>query len=226
MPPAAPAFASLGLAGPGGGRPGRRRSKTVVLVARTSARRVAELLRVDPGTAAAALRALRQEGVLALEREKGTAGRFGLSVYVLRPIAGFYVLVPGGDGPAMAPPSLATTDVATPVCGTTPYGGPMCGAGLCGNAKNGGFPHGVWAGAVSADLAGTARASRPLANPNTVGLARPASPWPADVGTGRRRRMTAARVASPEGWQVSVAVFLVGFGGWGPTVAVGLDSWG
>ena len=85
------------------------------LVARTSARRVAELLRVDPGTAAAALRALRQEGVLALEREKGTAGRFGLSVYVLRPIAGLYVLVPGGNGPAMAVTSLGPTDVATPV---------------------------------------------------------------------------------------------------------------
>ncbi len=38
--------------------------------------------------------------------------------------------------------------------------------------------------------------------------------------------MTAARFASPEGWLVSVAVFLVGFAGWGPTVAVGLDSWG
>jgi len=85
------------------------------LVARTSARRVAQLLRVDPGTAAAALRALRQEGVLALEREKTMAGRFGLSVYVLRPIAGFYVVVPSGDGPAKAPASLATTDVATPV---------------------------------------------------------------------------------------------------------------
>jgi hypothetical protein len=84
------------------------------LVARTSARRVAELLRVDPGTAAAALRVLRQEGLLAFERDKGTAGRFGLSVYVLRPIAGFYVLVPGGDRPAMAPPSLGPTDVGTP----------------------------------------------------------------------------------------------------------------
>jgi DNA-binding transcriptional ArsR family regulator len=85
------------------------------LVARTSARRVAELLRVDPGTAAAALRALRQEGVLALEREKGTSGRFGLSVYVLRPIAGFYVVGPIGDGPAVAPASLGTTNVGTPV---------------------------------------------------------------------------------------------------------------
>ena len=85
------------------------------LVARTSARRVAELLRVDPGTAAAALRAFRQEGALALEREKGTSGRFGLSVYVLRPIAGFYLVVPGGDGPAVAPASLGTTNVGTPV---------------------------------------------------------------------------------------------------------------
>ena len=84
------------------------------LVARTSARRVAELLRVDPGTAAAALRALRQEGLLALEREKGTAGRFGLSVYVLRPIAGFHVLARGRAGPAMAPPSPAAADLGTP----------------------------------------------------------------------------------------------------------------
>ena len=46
-------------------------------------RRVAELLQVDPGSAARALRVLREHGLVVLEREKGPAGRFGLSVYVL-----------------------------------------------------------------------------------------------------------------------------------------------
>lgn len=84
------------------------------LVARTSARRVAELLGVDPGTAAAALRLLRDQGLVGLEREKGPAGRFGLSVYVLRPIAGLCVLVPGGNGPAMAAAPLGIAGVETP----------------------------------------------------------------------------------------------------------------
>jgi hypothetical protein len=62
------------------------------LVARTSARLVAERLGMDPGTTAIALRALRKRGLLALEREKGAAGRFGLSVYVLRPVEGLEIV--------------------------------------------------------------------------------------------------------------------------------------
>ena len=42
------------------------------LVARTSARQVAERLGVDPGTAAGALRVLRDRGLWLLEREHGT----------------------------------------------------------------------------------------------------------------------------------------------------------
>jgi DNA-binding transcriptional ArsR family regulator len=64
------------------------------LVARTSARQVAEQLGLDAGTAAAALRVLRQRGLLVLEREKGPAGRFGLAVYVLGPVVGLTVLSP------------------------------------------------------------------------------------------------------------------------------------
>jgi DNA-binding transcriptional ArsR family regulator len=75
-------------------------------VARTSARRVAELLQVDPGSAARALRVLREHGLVALEREKGPAGRFGLSVYVLGTIAGLRVLRPGAVAPRRALPSL------------------------------------------------------------------------------------------------------------------------
>ena len=51
------------------------------LVARTSARHVAERLGVNPSTAAEALRVLGRRGLVGLEREKGPAGRFGLSVY-------------------------------------------------------------------------------------------------------------------------------------------------
>jgi hypothetical protein len=64
------------------------------LVARTSARQVAEGLGIDPGTAAAALRALRQRGLVSPSRETGPAGRFGLSVYQLHPFAGLSVVRP------------------------------------------------------------------------------------------------------------------------------------
>ena len=76
------------------------------LVARTSARQVAERLRVDPGTAATALRALRQRGLVSLEREKVPGGRFDMSVYELRSISGLSVVrldgsvVTHGDGSA------------------------------------------------------------------------------------------------------------------------------
>ena len=62
------------------------------LVAHTSARQVAERLRLDPGTAAKALRALRERGLVALEPEKGPAARFGLSVYELGSVSGLSVV--------------------------------------------------------------------------------------------------------------------------------------
>jgi hypothetical protein len=53
------------------------------LVASTSARLVAEHLRIDAGTAAAALRALRDRGVVELSQTSGPNGRFGLATYTL-----------------------------------------------------------------------------------------------------------------------------------------------
>jgi DNA-binding transcriptional ArsR family regulator len=79
------------------------------LVARTSARQVAERIGVDPGTAATALRALRERGLLALEREKGAGGRFGLSVYELGPVAGLSVVRPRTAEPLTASPPVAGT---------------------------------------------------------------------------------------------------------------------
>jgi hypothetical protein len=77
------------------------------LVARTSARQVAEHLGVDPGTVAGALRVLRQQGFLVLEREHGPAGRFGLSAYVLGSIPGMRVVPPGAAEPHVVPPDMA-----------------------------------------------------------------------------------------------------------------------
>jgi hypothetical protein len=74
------------------------------LIARTSARRLAQELGIDPGTAAGALRLLRQRQLLFLERGSGPAGRFGLSIYVLARVTGMTVPDWGGEGPAMAPP--------------------------------------------------------------------------------------------------------------------------
>jgi DNA-binding transcriptional ArsR family regulator len=87
------------------------------LVARTSARQVAERLGVDPGTAAGALRALRRKGLLALEREQGSAGRFGLSVYVLGSVAGLTVLTPGAKTPHMSSPPWGNSYVDEPGVG-------------------------------------------------------------------------------------------------------------
>jgi hypothetical protein len=84
------------------------------LVAHTSSRRVAERLGVDVGTAAAALRALRERGLLVLERESGQAGRFGLSVYVLGSIAGLSVVKPRANCPCVVGPPVQRPDVPVP----------------------------------------------------------------------------------------------------------------
>lgn len=76
------------------------------LVARTSARQVAERLGVDPGTAARALGDLRRRGLLVLEREHDAAGRFGLSVYVLGSTAGLRVLSPCVEEPCADLPQM------------------------------------------------------------------------------------------------------------------------
>jgi hypothetical protein len=95
------------------------------LVARTSARRVAERLGLDPGTAAGALRDLRRRGLLVLEREKGQTGRFGLSVYQLGPVAGLSVIQPCTAEPCTAQPSVVRPVMEEPAmvspCVGTPH---------------------------------------------------------------------------------------------------------
>jgi len=88
-------------------------------VARTSARLVAERLGMDPGTTASAVRTLRKRGLLVLEREKGPAGRFGLSVYVLRPAGGLEIVFrdrsdPNGQTPHLRPPGAGIPGLSPP----------------------------------------------------------------------------------------------------------------
>jgi hypothetical protein len=80
------------------------------LVARTSARQVAERLRVNPTAAAGALRTLRDRGLVRLEPDQrpGLARRFGLWVYVLGPISGITVVHAGAE--PSSPPSLRRPD--------------------------------------------------------------------------------------------------------------------
>ena len=68
------------------------------LVAASSARLVAEHLHIDPGTAASALRALRDRGVAELCQTSGAAGRFGLASYTLRLPPGLEMISPPQSG--------------------------------------------------------------------------------------------------------------------------------
>jgi len=76
------------------------------LVAHTSARRLAGQMGADAGAVSGALRTLRQQGLVDLERECGPAGRFGLSVYVLQDIPGLIVIPPCGPHPGMVEPHM------------------------------------------------------------------------------------------------------------------------
>lgn len=78
------------------------------LVAHTSARHLAGLLGLDPGTAAAALRLLRQRGHLDLRRTAGAAGRFSLSAYVVGDITDL------GLRPCVVAPSAVAPHAADP----------------------------------------------------------------------------------------------------------------
>jgi DNA-binding transcriptional ArsR family regulator len=95
------------------------------LIARTSARRLAEGLGIDPGIAAGALRALRRKGLVVLERESGLAGRFGLAVYVIESVDGLTVVSPGMaiphmEAPHVGQPGMATPDAVAPVAAKRP----------------------------------------------------------------------------------------------------------
>jgi hypothetical protein len=87
------------------------------LVAPTSARRVAEHLGLTAGAVARALARLRSAGLVTHARQAGPAGRFGLSAYVLVPVAGLdvvHVSDPDGAPPRPAAPRLAPPRIVSP----------------------------------------------------------------------------------------------------------------
>lgn len=69
------------------------------LVATTSSRRVAKNLGLTPGTAARALGRLRSLGLVDYVRQSGTAGRFGVSAYVLGALPGIELIAADQDRP-------------------------------------------------------------------------------------------------------------------------------
>jgi hypothetical protein len=101
------------------------------LMARTSCRQIAEQLAINPGTAARALKLLRDMGLLVLHRDLGPAGRFGLSVYLLNDVDGLTVKRPdtncshtehpSGDRPHVKDPHMVTALVAPPPHMEEPY---------------------------------------------------------------------------------------------------------
>jgi hypothetical protein len=95
------------------------------LVASSSARLVAEHLHIDPGTAAAGLRTLRDRGVVELTQSSGAGGRFGLAAYTLLLPPGLEVLSPRVDEPCAARPRAGLADRVEPVrqdpCVETPH---------------------------------------------------------------------------------------------------------
>ena len=83
------------------------------LVASTSARLVAEHLRIDPGTAAAGLRVLREHGLVELAQASGADGRFGLAVYTLNLPDGIEVWGPHADPAHTVQPHTEKADTVS-----------------------------------------------------------------------------------------------------------------
>ncbi len=78
------------------------------LVAASSARRIAEQLKVDPGAVAAALRVLRKAGIVDLVHPGTSRSRFDLASYLLGETPGLLVLRAG------APPQQTGRDSLAP----------------------------------------------------------------------------------------------------------------
>jgi hypothetical protein len=85
------------------------------LVAATSARLVADHVGVDAGTAASALRVLRDGGLVELRQSTGPSGRFGLAEYTVHLPDGIEVIrLPRMDRRLAARPHAVKPDAVTP----------------------------------------------------------------------------------------------------------------
>ena len=84
------------------------------IIATTSTRRIAAQLNIDAGTAASALRLLRNRRLLELERCPGPAGRFGLSSYVVLSTPGIRLLKPCRERPHTEAPCTVGSHTEEP----------------------------------------------------------------------------------------------------------------
>jgi hypothetical protein len=82
-------------------------------VAHTSARRIADLLAINPSTAAGALKTLRQKGLVIMERTRAL-GRFGLASYVVSDIEGLTILRPVTEEARLKRPPAAEPRTENP----------------------------------------------------------------------------------------------------------------
>ena len=91
------------------------------LVAATSARRIAEHVGIDAGTAAAALRLLRDRSMVTLDQPTGRDGRFALAVYTVHlPVGVTVTLAPCTDHPHTVRPCTVTPDAESPASTAPP----------------------------------------------------------------------------------------------------------
>jgi DNA-binding transcriptional ArsR family regulator len=132
------------------------------LVARTSARQIADRLGINPSTASEALRVLRDRGLISCCREKGLGGRFGLSVYQLGPVTGLSVIEPQMAVPHVASPTVPQPSVVEPSGNVPPVESPLAEA-----------PGSAWSDrpaprVADADLAPVVMAANPESDNGTV----------------------------------------------------------
>jgi hypothetical protein len=115
------------------------------LVARTSARQIADRLGLDPTPVGEAWRARRERGLAVLGREKGPAGRFGLSVYQLGRVTGLTVVSPCRADPRMVSPTLVERVLAEPAMVKSSTSQPDAGTTTPAVAcPDGGWPDVSW----------------------------------------------------------------------------------
>jgi hypothetical protein len=103
------------------------------LVAATSARLVADHVGLDAGTAAAALRVLREGGLVELGQATGPSGRFGLAEYTVHVPDGIEVIrLLRADRPHAARPHAGKPDAVTPSASGKRRAGPASRGGAQG----------------------------------------------------------------------------------------------
>lgn len=158
------------------------------LVAPTSARLVAEHLGLDPGTAASALRVLRDAGLVELEQATEAGGRFGLAAYAVRLPDGIETVVASPIASCTEKPHTENPDTADAHAGlvlSCPWDGrpePAPGRAHSGVIGSAAPPAGPWSPPAPGSLPASPPRPRPSRRPRRP--ARRAEQGAFDLGDG------------------------------------------